>query len=420
VDHQDRCQRTVRFEAALWAVLGGLAFLAKGDPRLVYPQVLYLFVSMLLANLCTSLSIRMAPGKPWLHAACLLLGFASIAGVQEWSGGHESNLWVLYLLPLFTAAILLDGRALAWTALGACASNAALYVAVLDRWDASISFEFALKTGILACSSGALWFLSRSEREAAERIQAQRREIEQLEETSRATATAWQKERGLHSIAAASARAAHDLATPLMVVRSYARLHLDRGVDDEVLGRDLERIERAAAFCQELSTGLLAKASETAAPQRLNTVIEAAVSLAEPILRSRHVEVRCESAGDLCANAAPQDLERILLNLLGNSAKAMSAGGVVTIAARREERGESAQAVLTIEDDGPGIPADVLGRLFQPFTTTGGTGLGLYLSREAARRLGGELTAENRPEGGARFMLRVPLTAQAPAVAGLA
>jgi signal transduction histidine kinase len=409
VDNQDRRRRTTRLEVALWTLLGVLAFLAKDDPRLVYPDVLYLFVAMLLSNLGTSLSIRLAPNKTWIHAATLIAGFASIAGVQEWSGGHESTLWVLYLMPLFTAAILLEGGELALTAVGACLSNAALYVTCLDRWDASLSFELALKTGMLACSAGALWFLARAEREAEKRIVLQRREIEDLEETARATAAAWERERGLHTISASSARAAHDLATPLMVVRSYARLHLDRGVDDPALSRDLERIERAAAFCQELSSGLLAKASETAAPKRLSTVIDAAVSLAEPILRSRNVEVRSEAAEELCVAAAPQDLERILLNLLGNAAKAMSNGGQVQVSARRDERGAGQSAVVTIDDDGPGIPAEVLARLFQPFTTTGGTGLGLYLSREAARRLGGELAAENRPGGGARFTLSLPL-----------
>jgi signal transduction histidine kinase len=418
VDDQDRRTRAARFEAALWIVMGGLAFLAKDDPRLVYPEVLYLFVAMLLSNLGTSLSIRLAPSKGWLHALGLLTGFAATAGIQEWSGGHESTLWVLYLLPLFTAAILLEGRELAMTAVGACASNAALYVSCLDVWNASLSFELALKTGILACAAGALWLLSRAEREAEARVALQRREIESLEESSRATSAAWERERGLHSISAVGARAAHDLATPLMVVRSYARLHLDRGVADPTLARDLARIERAAAFCAELTAGLLGRAGETAAPKRLGTVVEAALSLAEPILRTRHVEVKNELPDESLAIAAlPQDVERVLLNLLGNAAKAMKDGGTIRIGAAREDSASGARVVVTVDDDGPGIPASVLARLFQPFTTTSGTGLGLYLSREAARRLGGDLAAENRPAGGARFTLRLPLAAAADVAA---
>ncbi len=416
MDNLDRKTRTDRFEAALWIVMVGLAFLAKNDPRLVYPDALYAFAALLAANLGASVSIRFAPGKTWLHALTLLMGFAAIASVQEFSGGCESTLWVLYLMPLFTAAILLDGRALAWTAAGACASNAAEYVTNLDGWSSSLSFELALKSCVLIGSAGALWFLSRAEREAEERVLLQRREIENLEETSRATAAAWERERGMHSISAAASRAAHDLATPLMVVRSYANLHIERGVEDPVLAKDLKRIESAAAFCIDLSAGLLAQASETASPKWISTVVEAAVSLAEPILRSRRVSVRSAVPGELRVAAPPQDVERILLNLLGNAAKAMRDGGEVRVSACQEETSGGPTAVLTIDDDGPGIPAAVLPRLFHPFTTTGGTGLGLYLSREAARRLGGNLEAANRPEGGARFTLRLPLAAPAAAV----
>ena len=415
MENQDRRDRAARFEAALWIVMCGLAFLAKDDPHLVLPQALYPFAALLASSLAASLSIRLAPRQSWLHALTLLAGFGAIAAVQEWSGGSESTLWVLYLMPLFTAAILLDSRALAWTAVGACASNAALYVSRFDHWNAGVTFELALKTGILACAAGGLWLLSRAEREAEDRVRLQRLEIESLEETSRATAAAWERERGLHSISAVWARAAHDLATPLMVVRSYARLHLDRGVDDPALAKDLGRIESAAAFCSDLCAGLLSKASETAAPKQLATVIEAATSLAEPILRSRHVEVVREPSENLCADAPSQDLERILLNLFGNAAKAMTDGGNIHVRVRREEQNGRSLAALTVEDDGPGIPLAVLGRLFQPFSTTGGTGLGLNLSREAARRLGGDLEAENRPGGGARFTLRLPLAAASAA-----
>ena len=68
--------------------------------------------------------------------------------------------------------------------------------------------------------------------------------------------------------------------------------------------------------------------------------------------------------------------------------------------------------MVIVEDDGPGIPEHVLARLFEPFFTTKptgkGTGLGLSISYDIVKRMGGDITAENRSEGGARFRIVFP------------
>jgi signal transduction histidine kinase len=298
MDEDIRRRRAARLEAALWIVMGALAFLAKDNPDLVYPQSLYCFLLLLASSLGTSLSVRRFPRAPVLHALGLTLGFGAIAGLQHWSGGPASILWALYLLPIFSAAILLDGRALAWTAAGACVCDAALYAAAPGPWNAATPFELGLKTGVLAGAAGAAWLLSRAEREADERARRQRAVIERLERTARADELARENERELAVIAAGGAGAAHDLATPLMVVRGYARLHLDRGVSDPQLERDLKRIDEAAAFCQSLAAGLLRRgAGGTASERLLSSAVESALALAEPILRSRRVAVERDYPG---------------------------------------------------------------------------------------------------------------------------
>lgn len=414
MDGVERDRRSLRIEAALWIVMGTLAFLAKDNPRLQYPRDLFLFGGLLLSSLATSIAVRLAPGRSEVHALTVLAGYASIAALQHGSGGAESTLWVLYLLPLFSSAILLEGRETFWVAAGACASNAALHLVSPAPWGAAAAFELALKTGVLAVAAGATWALARSERDAERRALRQREEIARLETFVEQARGERERERGLAAIAADGAGAVHDLRTPLMVVRGYARVHLDRGTGDPVLDKDLARIDAAAAFCEELAARILARDAGPQTPQLAVELAESAFALAEPVLAPRGVIIeRAYPVEALWVSASAHAVERILLNLLANAGKAMARGGRVRLRVDRDDSGSWPTVLFVVEDDGTGIAPEILPRLFQPFATTragqGGTGLGLYLSRESARRLGGGIDAENRPEGGARFTLRLPL-----------
>jgi len=100
------------------------------------------------------------------------------------------------------------------------------------------------------------------------------------------------------------------------------------------------------------------------------------------------------------------ELVFLFMNLLMNSCEAMPNGGVITVIGRAEEH----EVVVTIGDQGTGIPYELLARMFDEFVTTksSGSGWGLFMARELMRRLGGSIGAENRPSGGALFTLRFP------------
>ena len=101
------------------------------------------------------------------------------------------------------------------------------------------------------------------------------------------------------------------------------------------------------------------------------------------------------------------DLRYVLINLLFNARDAMPRGGVIHVRGRRE----AGQVLLTVEDEGTGIPEEHLHSIFRPFFTTKGdkgTGLGLSMAYGVVSRAGGTITAANRPEGGARFTLAFP------------
>ena len=100
-------------------------------------------------------------------------------------------------------------------------------------------------------------------------------------------------------------------------------------------------------------------------------------------------------------------LKRAIINVLTNAKQASPQGGTVIVSSRRE----SGSAVVLIEDEGPGIKAAEVNRIFEMFVSgrPDGIGLGLYLAKAAIENCGGKIRAENRAEGGARFIIRLPL-----------
>lgn len=411
----------VRYESALWSVLGAMAYLARDNAGLVYPDILWLFALLLAVSLASAETVRRWPRSDGPHAACTVLSFCVIAAIQSRSGGAQSNLWVLYLLPLFASALLLRGRELALIAAGAALCNAALYIQPESTWGASVLFELAVKTGVLWSAAVSAWVLAEAERRARARVDSQRAQLDSMAAGLRSAESARARDQALAALGMASAATAHDLATPLTVIRGYASLRLEQAELDPGVRKDLERILHAAVFCQSLTAETLSRTGGgESAGKRVDLVaaVENALALSEGILTRRHIAVRCDYEGPaLPVRGDAQGLERLFLNLIGNAAKAMPDGGTLTLRLRTD--GPEAEARL--EDTGRGVPDDVLPRLFSPFVTTraseGGTGLGLYMCRETARRHGGELSVSNLPQGGASFLLRLPLAAASAAAA---
>jgi PAS domain S-box-containing protein len=105
-------------------------------------------------------------------------------------------------------------------------------------------------------------------------------------------------------------------------------------------------------------------------------------------------------------------VRQILGNLITNAIEALTGvnDGRVEIATR-QQRGEAASALISVSDNGPGFRKEILGRLFDPYVTgkPRGTGLGLAIVKRIVEEHGGRIEAENRPEGGARIVVSLPL-----------
>jgi C4-dicarboxylate-specific signal transduction histidine kinase len=114
----------------------------------------------------------------------------------------------------------------------------------------------------------------------------------------------------------------------------------------------------------------------------------------------------------------PGRVQQVVINLVNNARDALTEhrnperGAIGRIEVRIEVDPADGNAVLTVQDDGPGIPEKVMPRLFEPFFTTKpsgkGTGLGLSISSEIVREMNGTIAAANRLQGGAVFRMNLP------------
>jgi signal transduction histidine kinase len=214
----------------------------------------------------------------------------------------------------------------------------------------------------------------------------------------------------------------HELRTPLNAIGGYVEL-LEMGlrgpVSDEQK-RDLHRIKVSQQHLLGLISGVLDLSRIEAGRVRyeladvaVDPFLSSIGALVAPQAAAKSIELEYHpSPADLAVIADREKLRQILLNLLSNAVRHTPAGGVVTISA--ESRG--ARAAIVVDDTGPGIPEDKLEEIFEPFVqldrsltqSREGLGLGLAISRDLARGMSGDLTAEIRLGGGARFVLVLP------------
>lgn len=137
-----------------------------------------------------------------------------------------------------------------------------------------------------------------------------------------------------------------------------------------------------------------------------------AVHLLEPEWRRRGVEPQVQAGAPVLVSGDPVAVDQIVHNLLMNALQAMDAVPAAQRALQLTLRRDGQAGELAVADRGPGIAADALPRLFEPFFSTrdGGLGLGLSLCETLAQGMGGSLAAANQPGGGAVFTLRLPLS----------
>jgi two-component system, NtrC family, sensor histidine kinase HydH len=203
---------------------------------------------------------------------------------------------------------------------------------------------------------------------------------------------------------------AHEVRNPLAGIRGITQLwRRGLGLGNEGFDHLIDEVDRLEGIVSRLLQFSRADAQDLA-PGDLNIVAAEAARLAEERAREQEIRVELDLEPDLPPiQMAPPALVQVLRNLTTNALQVMPRGGVLRLATRLDAaRGTVAASVA---DDGPGLSEEVLSHLFEPFFTTKaeGTGLGLAIAREIALAHRGDLRAQNRPGGGAVFILTLPV-----------
>jgi PAS domain S-box-containing protein len=256
--------------------------------------------------------------------------------------------------------------------------------------------------------------------------------VQQLQQRTLEQAVAREQAEAARRLAEEASRAksqflavmSHELRTPLNAILGFTDLLAGEiaGPLTETQRQHLERIHGSSLHLLELINRVLRLSQIEAGREQLHVqdvdvaaLARECVQIVEPAASRKALYMHFEARpGEIAARTDAGMLRQILFNLLNNAVRFTDRGGIET----RVEAGDG-WLRIDVRDTGIGIPPEFVGRVFAPFTQVeampargrGGTGLGLSVTRELCRLLGGSITVESRPEQGSTFTVRLPRTA---------
>lgn len=283
------------------------------------------------------------------------------------------------------------------------------------RKDKSIYWAHVLITAVRD-ESGELVGFAKVTRDLTERKKAELRALEDAKRLAAVEAASRMKSEFLAAMS-------HELRTPINATLGYVDL-MEAGIGGEISGQYaeyLERIRNSQKHLLSIITDLLdySRIEAGRIDYELEVVdVDSIISSVIPMLDTqsslKNVTIHVDECPDeLEVSTDRVRAEQIFLNLLSNAVKFTPDGSQVSVACTSD--GE--RAAITVADKGPGVPEEDQLSVFEPFVQIGrsltsghkGTGMGLTISRDLARAMGGDITVTNGPDGGARFTCYLPL-----------
>jgi signal transduction histidine kinase len=303
---------------------------------------------------------------------------------------------------------------------------------------------YALLGGLIVLLLAAAMFYRNSVNQKKSRIllQHQKNELEQSLRQLRTTQTQLVQAEKMASLGELTAGIAHEIQNPLNFVNNFSEVstelvdemksEIKKGNYDEVnviaddVKQNLEKINHHGTRAADIVKGMLQHSRSSSGvkePTDINALADEYLRLAYHGLTAKDIDFNAtmktdfdESIGKI--NIIPQDIGRVILNLITNAFYAVnekSKQGIadyeptVSVVTKKVNH----QVEIRVTDNGNGIPPNILDKIFQPFFTTKptgqGTGLGLSLSYDIVKAHGGELMVESKEGAGSEFLIQLPI-----------
>ncbi|MBU2573623.1 MAG: HAMP domain-containing histidine kinase [Elusimicrobia bacterium] len=398
------------YETAFSVFMIVIAYFYRRNPLIVYPDVLYYFVLLMGSNfIFNRLLRRRATVSLWSIDAILLFNIGVITGVLYYSGRGESYFWVLYLLPIFAAALLVNLK----DVMGVfflCSLAAVLLAWPVDVSDLAQVMSLLVKLSVFGLSAIVVYRTAEAKKAAEVHLSSKRHEVEKLAKELSDKDTEILRTASAGELGELSSGVMHDLGNSVTVILLSAQL----ANEDEKPGKkDLERIMKAARFAKSVISNALdiTRNREYVFEEGpVKEPAENAVLLLDYAIKSKNAAIRLNFPEELPAiSMSKVHMQRFFINILSNSLSFVPKNGAITVAAARS--GDFVE--LEIADNGPGFPADLLKGGIKAFSTTrrkaGGTGLGLYICAQVVEKHKGEMSLSNGPAGGALIRIKLPV-----------
>ncbi|MCG2725945.1 MAG: HAMP domain-containing histidine kinase [Elusimicrobia bacterium] len=397
------------YEIIFSVFMVAIAYLSRYSEQVVYPRILYFFLFLMLSHLIFSCVVTRYCGiKAKYTNILIILNIGLITGILMNSGASGSYFWVLYMLPLFTSAFIVNFWNIVFVLL--LISGILGYFYSLINLDAVNLACYFTKVSFLIISSAVVYRISKFNKKLSVEIDFKRKQVDVLNEEMTKKNSEIIHVGSMVEVGEIVSGLAHDLRNIMTIISLSSEIVYQSDTHSK---KDIETIMKAA----KLAKGMLGNVMQIVKSENYKfeiADIKEPVKRAVEILNSQAEKKRINISLYFAENLprlkiSKIHIERVIINVLLNSISLMENGGTIKIRVYLD----NGYIVVKVEDEGPGFSEDVLKKGIKVFNTSrkdkGGAGLGLFVCDQIIRKHGGSISISNGREKGSVLEFKFPI-----------